>query len=406
MFENLVNQSASKAITYDLKNNFLPRAILFSGPETSGKLTAAFELSRVLNCKEDNHTKSFNCMCPSCLQQKALTTSNLMLLGPRDCFLEISLAKECFLSAVKNKASYEVAARYLFLRSVRKLTLRFNGILWEGDSKLNKIGALIESINENLEIIDFPRDLPDFERLEEICLHIQTYSADLEKSYLYDSIPINQIRNLESWCHVKTEEGRKVIIIENADRMQASVRNALLKILEEPPESCLFILLTSKRNAIMQTILSRVRTYNFKPRSLSEEKEVLERVFHDNNFSSSIYDYLLTFLPVSQDLVKAQADNFYKAIANRQIPEIAEIVKNCNDFTPRVELRLFLRYLIEAEKPLRNFPAGCEFAAKSMELLKICWENITLYNQNPNSALEILLRDMSALNQKMQGVMK
>ena len=125
-----------------------------------------------------------------------------------------------------------------------------------------------------------------------------------------------------------------------------------------------------------------------------------------DNFSSSIYDYLLTFLPVSPDLVKAQADKFYKAIANRQIPEIAEIVKNCNDFTPRVELRLFLRYLIEAEKPLRNFPAGCEFAAKSMELLKICWENITLYNQNPNSALEILLRDMSALNQKMQGVMK
>ncbi|MCR4741518.1 MAG: DNA polymerase III [Treponema sp.] len=406
MFENLVNQSASKALTYDINNNFLPRAILFSGPETSGKLTAAFELSRVLNCKEENYKKSFNCMCSSCLQQKALTTTNLMLLGPRDCFLEISLAKECFLKAVKNNESYQVAARYLFLRSVRKLTLRFNGILWEGDSKINKIGALIESINENLEIIDFPRQLPDFEKLQDICQHIQDYSADLEKSYLYDSIPINQIRNLEAWCHVKTEEGRKVIIIENADRMQASVRNALLKILEEPPESCLFILLTSKRNAIMQTILSRVRTYNFKPRSLQEEKEVLERVFHDNNYSASIYDYLLTFLPVSPDSIKEEANKFYKAIANRQIPETAVIVKNCNDFTPRVELRLFLRYLMEAEKPLRNSPAGCEFAAKSVNLFKNCWENITLYNQNPNSALEILLRDMSALNKKMQGVMK
>ena len=35
-----------------------------------------------------------------------------------------------------------------------------------------------------------------------------------------------------------SEEGKKTIIIENADRMQTSVRNALLKILEEPPEDC------------------------------------------------------------------------------------------------------------------------------------------------------------------------
>ena len=53
--------------------------------------------------------------------------------------------------------------------------------------------------------------------------------------------------------------------------MSESVRNALLKILEEPPSDCNFILLTSKRNAILPTILSRVRTYEFKNRSLNLE---------------------------------------------------------------------------------------------------------------------------------------
>ena len=74
-----------------------------------------------------------------------------MLLGPRDCSLEISAAAKTFTEAHFINAKFIDAARYLFLRSVRKLTLRFNGILWEGDSNLNKIGSIIEEINENLE---------------------------------------------------------------------------------------------------------------------------------------------------------------------------------------------------------------------------------------------------------------
>ena len=403
MFENLVNQEAGKLLAADIRHNRLPGAILFSGSEASGKLTAALETARILSCHENPQGK-WLCECPSCLQHKSLICSNLMLMGPRDCSLEISAAAKTFTDAHFINAKFIDAARYLFLRSVRKLTLRFNGILWEGDSSLNKIGSLIEEINENLEVLDFPRELPDVTEVKKICEEISKLCNKLEEDFLYDSIPINQVRNMEAWAHIKTEEGRKTVIIENADRMQTSVRNALLKILEEPPEDVVFILLTSKRNAIMQTILSRVRTYNFADRTLDQQREVIQRVFHNDDFNGSINDYLLTYLPVTPSEIKGQARVFYNSVANRQICNIEEIVKKCEKFNPRIELRLFLSNIAAFTKPLLNSQAGTEAAAQTMQLLRNCSDNITLYNQSPASALEILMRDMFALNNTYGGV--
>lgn len=403
MFENLVNQEAGKLLAADIRHNRLPGAILFSGSEASGKLTAALETARILSCHENPQGK-WLCECPSCLQHKSLICSNLMLMGPRDCSLEISAAAKTFTDAHFINAKFIDAARYLFLRSVRKLTLRFNGILWEGDSSLNKIGSLIEEVNENLEVLDFPRELPDITEVKKICEEISKLCNKLEEDFLYDSIPINQVRNMEAWAHIKTEEGRKTVIIENADRMQTSVRNALLKILEEPPEDVVFILLTSKRNAIMQTILSRVRTYNFADRTLEQQREVITRVFHNEDFSGSINDYLLTYLPVTPTEIKGQARVFYNSVANRQICNIEEIVKKCEKFNPRIELRLFLSNIAAFTKPLLNSQAGTEAAAQTMQLLRNCSDNITLYNQSPASALEILMRDMFALNNTYGGV--
>ena len=403
MYENLVNQEAGKLLAADIRHNRLPGAILFAGPEASGKLTAALETARILSCHEHPQGK-WICECPSCLQHKALVCSNLMLLGPRDCSLEISAAAKTFTEAHFINAKFIDAARYLFLRSVRKLTLRFNGILWEGDSNLNKIGSIIEEINENLEQLDFPRELPDNGTVKKLCEEIQKLCTKLEDDFLYDSIPISQVRNMEGWAHIKSEEGRKTVIIENADRMQTSVRNALLKILEEPPQDVVFILLTSKRNAIMQTILSRVRTYNFLERNLEQQKEVIERVFHNDAFAGNINEYLLTYLPVSPSELKAQARIFYNSVASKQICNIDEIVKKCEKFYPRIELRLFLSDLALFMKPMLNSQAGAEASYKAMQLLRKCSDNITLYNQTPTSALEILLRDMFALNNSFGGI--
>ena len=203
---------------------------------------------------------------------------------------------------------------------------------------------------------------------------------------------------MEEWAHIKSEEGKKTIIIENADRMQTGVRNALLKILEEPPEDCIFILLTSNKNAIMQTILSRVRPYNFKKRNLEGEQNVIKRVFHNEYFNGEISDYLQTFLPVPSSKLKEESEKFYNQITHGQIPETAAFVKECGNFEPRIELKIFLSHILNQQKKLLKDQAGCEASVQTVKVIQNAWENVTLYNLSVTSALEILVRDISKIN--------
>ena len=154
----------------------------------------------------------------------------------------------------------------------------------------------------------------------------------------------------------------------------------------------------------MQTILSRVRTYNFTERNSEQQREVIQRVFHNDDFAGSLNEYLLTYLPVTPSEIKTQAREFYNSIARGEICNIDEIVKKCQKFYPRIELRLFLSNIAFFMRPMLNSQAGSEAAAQAMQLLRNCSDNITLYNQSPVSALEILLRDMFALNKRFGGV--
>ncbi|MCQ2591706.1 MAG: DNA polymerase III [Treponema sp.] len=399
MFENLVNQDAQKYLVSDIKNNVFPRAVLFSGNDATGKLTAALEVARVLSCVNAEKKGDWNCTCSSCLRHKALTCTNMLLMGPRDCALEIAAAKETFLKAYKENAKYIVATRYLFLRSVRKLTLRFSSILWKGESSINKVGEVIEEINENLQQLDFPADLPSYEETEKLCQKINDLTLKLEGNYLYNTIPVNQIRNMEAWAYIKSQEGKKTIIIENADRMQNSVRNAILKILEEPPADCVFILLTSRKNAVLPTILSRVRNYSFNDRLPEHQLEVINRVFHNESFKDSLTEYLLNYLPVPVYKIREIAlKDYYENILTGNIPVASEIVKSANNFEPKIELKLFLTAIAQNQKTLLKTPQGCEAASQLVKALQNCWDNVTTLNQSTGAALEVLTREISKIN--------
>jgi len=397
MFENLLGQEASKAIINDINNKTLPGAILFSGAACSGKLTAALELARILSCNDDQKAH-WLCECPSCLRHKALNSTNLLLMGPRDCSLEISAAKDSFIKSYRDNDSHLKASRYLFLRSIRKLTLRFSGILMEGEANLSKVAVLMEKINENLELLDFPRELPPFDETVKICGELEADSLKLESDFLYDSIPVNQIRNMEKWACIRSDEGKKTVIIENAESMQVSVRNALLKILEEPPSDCVFILLTTRRNAIMETILSRVRTYNFKDRQLSVQQEVIKRVFHNEYFHGEINEFLLNFLPLPADKIRLQAKSFFDSVMHGKIPLCDSIVKDCAGFEPRVELKIFLNGIADCVRPAMASQAGSQACLELSKTLRLCYENVTLYNQRVESALEALIRELNKIN--------
>jgi len=405
MYENLLGQPAKVSLTADIKNKTFPGSVLFSGNDASGKLTAALETARILSCHEAI-PRSFECNCPSCLRHKSLLSTNLVLCGPRDCFLEINAACDSFLRSYAQNARYIDAARYLFLRSVRKLTLRFSDVLLEGDKNITKISASVSAVNEMLEELDFPRALPPLEELTKKCEKIKEAALKLESDFLYDTIPVSQIRNMETWARMKNDEGKKTVIIENADRMNESVRNALLKILEEPPSDTVFILLTSKRNAVMPTILSRVRTYNFIERPKQHQDDVINAVFHKPEFSGSLNDYLMTFLPVSPDVIKEQALEFMNCVILGRAPDFGSLIKTCGNFNPRIQLKLFLQYLNGLLRPLMYSQGGAEILSEVSAKTLECWTNVTGYNQNPQGALENLFREFLKLNKTNGNIFK
>lgn len=405
MYDNLLYQNVASLLSSDILNGTLPGAVLFSGFHGSGKLTCALETARILSCTGEKKGH-WLCSCPSCLQHKALVSNNLLLAGPKDCTPEIAASSRAFLNAVMNSSKHLVASRYLFVRSVRKLTLRFSPVLLEGDEKLNKIAAVINSIDEELEPVDFPHELPPFQTVQKAVEKIIPLCEKLESEFLYDSIPVSQIRNAAAWARLKSASGKKTIIIENADRMLESVRNALLKILEEPPEDTVFVLTTSRRNAVMPTILSRVRTYNFRERSLAEQKEVISRVFHNENFDGTIDDFLLTFLPVAPDKIHGFAKEFYSLVADSKIPDCAKIIKDCGNFEPRIILKIFLAEIQRCSKKLFYSPAGAKAAEEISEAVQNCWNNVTVYNQSVKAALEVLVRDVSRINKIHWNILK
>lgn len=405
MFDNLVGQPARKSICSDISLNNFPNSVLYSGSKSSGKLTAALETARVLSCQKIPEGK-WDCTCESCKKHKSLVCTDLLILGPRDCYLEIAASQKAFINAFNQKAQYLTSARYLFIRSVRKLTMRFSPVITKSDEKISKAFQTLEKLTELLEILDFPRELPSSEELLKITEEIKNLCAKIESDFFYDSIPINQIRNMEEWARIKSEKGKKTVIIENAEKMQTGVRNALLKILEEPPQDCVFILTTSKKSAVMPTILSRVRTYNFLERNSQTQLDVIKRVFHNDDFNGTIDDYLLTFLPVLPSTIKEQALIFIRCAAFGKPCDIENIVKICKKFDPRVEFTIFLDSIYSLLKKTFNFAQGCEFSYECMKLLRECYDNVTLFNQNPCAALEKLFRDIVKVNSTNGGILK
>ena len=57
----------------------------------------------------------------------------------------------------------------------------------------------------------------------------------------------------------------RAVVIDAADDLEASAANALLKMLEEPPAKCVFLLVSHVPGRLLPTIRSRCRTLEFQP---------------------------------------------------------------------------------------------------------------------------------------------
>ncbi|MBW1607222.1 MAG: DNA polymerase III subunit delta' [Deltaproteobacteria bacterium] len=79
-------------------------------------------------------------------------------------------------------------------------------------------------------------------------------------------IRIDQIRSLCSTLAMKPYEAKlRVVIISDAQAMNPSAGNALLKVLEEPPDKTILILTAMQTSDLLPTIVSRCQHIRFNP---------------------------------------------------------------------------------------------------------------------------------------------
>ncbi|MEQ1876597.1 MAG: DNA polymerase III subunit, partial [Bdellovibrionia bacterium] len=81
-------------------------------------------------------------------------------------------------------------------------------------------------------------------------------------------IKVEQVRQLKDFVRLRLVAKARVIIIDDAHMMTPQSANSLLKVLEEPPPSTYFILVTGQEAAVLPTLRSRSQTVRFAPLSM------------------------------------------------------------------------------------------------------------------------------------------
>ena len=115
--------------------------------------------------------------------------------------------------------------------------------------------------------------------------HLQEYFN--EKSCDHSGISIKQVRELQDeMAYTSYENGRKVAILFESELMHHAAANSLLKILEEPSQNSIFIVVTSYPDRLLSTILSRCHRLTLKPLN----KNDMRHRFHGLKFDEELLE--------------------------------------------------------------------------------------------------------------------
>jgi DNA polymerase-3 subunit delta' len=99
------------------------------------------------------------------------------------------------------------------------------------------------------------------------------------------SIKTEQVRDAIERAGYRPFEGkRRVVIIDDADALVLTAQNALLKTLEEPPSSSVFILVSARSDVLLPTVISRCPRLRFRPLGTSDiASALIERGYNEQD---------------------------------------------------------------------------------------------------------------------------
>ncbi|MFA5356221.1 MAG: DNA polymerase III subunit delta' [Candidatus Omnitrophota bacterium] len=122
--------------------------------------------------------------------------------------------------------------------------------------------------------------------------HPDVHIIGSEEEGASDAVKIEYIRRLQKEASLRPYEGkRKVFIVDNAHNLTSDAANALLKVLEEPPEHTLIILVSAKPALLFKTIVSRCKTIKFYPLKRTLLEQVLKKDFRIDDTLSHYLAY-------------------------------------------------------------------------------------------------------------------
>ncbi|MBR3147801.1 MAG: AAA family ATPase [Alphaproteobacteria bacterium] len=103
------------------------------------------------------------------------------------------------------------------------------------------------------------------------------------------AISVHTVRNMIEKMQMSSMSGQwRVVLIDAADELTEAAENAILKLLEEPPQKTLFLLVTHQLSKVLPTVRSRARVEKMHPLTTSELRELCVRFMPDTEISSEI----------------------------------------------------------------------------------------------------------------------
>ena len=200
-FKDVIGQSAIKQrLIQSVRENHVSHAQLFLGPAGSGKLPLALAYAQYILCP--NRTETDSCgVCPTCQKVQKLVHPDLHFVMPTNTT-----------KSVKSNPESD-----LFMEEWREFALKNEGYFGDND----------------------------------------WYSfLDIENKQGYMSV--RDAASLLRKLNMQAYEGEyKIAIIWMAEKMRTDTANKLLKLLEEPPEKTVFLLIAEDGEELLATIKSR-----------------------------------------------------------------------------------------------------------------------------------------------------
>ena len=132
------------------------------------------------------------------------------------------------------------------------------------------------------------------------------------------SIGVDSVRSLLSEVYIRPVLAQyKAVVVHEAHLLTPEAQNAMLKIIEEPPDKVVFFLLCDTLAPILQTVMSRSVTVNLRPLSVAELKNIS---------GSEVRDFELHYCMGNPGKLKTLvSDSGFSALRNEVVDRFVKI---------------------------------------------------------------------------------